>query len=268
MNSSLKKLVPFWLAKKLRGMYQKTSAFILHGDTYYCPYCRNFFRKFRSGGIDLPVIYQKQIIGAGYRLNNVCPRCYSLDRDRLVYLFMSEKTNMFTAPLKVFHVAPEACIRSVLSSLPNITYEAGMKYQEGFYYEQSTNILDITRLAFEDDSFDVIICNHVLEHIPDDRKAMGELHRVLKPGGWAVLQVPVSKILEKTFEDPSVTTPEQREKIFGQYDHVRIYGQDYSSRLESKGFTVKRHNPYRDKWPVELDKYSINPEEDLFIAYK
>jgi len=266
--NNLKKLVPFWLAKKLRGAYQKTSAFFLRGDAYFCPFCGNTFRKFRPGGIDLPVIYEKQIVGAGYRLNDVCPRCNSLDRDRLIYLFLSLKTNIFTAPLKVFHVAPEGCIRAVLSKLPNITYEAGMKYHQGFYYDQNTTLLDITHLAFEDESFDVIICNHVLEHIQDDLMAMGELYRVLKPGGWALLQVPVSKILQQTFEDPSVTSPEEREKVFGQFDHIRIYGQDYPVRLERMGFIVKRYNPYKDKWPVELDKYAINPDEDLFIAYK
>jgi len=268
MKLDVKKFIPFWLAKKLRGAYQKASALILRGDAYYCPYCRNSFRKFRPGGIDLPVIYEKQVIGAGYRLNNVCPRCYSLDRDRLVYLFLDQKTNIFSAPMKVLHVAPESCLRSILSQLPNITYDVGMKYREGFYYDRITNIIDITDLKFEDEIFDVIICNHVLEHVKDDLKAIGEFYRILKPGGWAILQVPISKISDTTFEDNSVVTPEQREKVFGQYDHVRIYGQDYPRRLENRGFTVKRHNPYKDQWPVELDKYAINPEEDLFIAYK
>ncbi|MEI7463647.1 MAG: methyltransferase domain-containing protein [Candidatus Taylorbacteria bacterium] len=268
MASILKKLIPFWLAKKLRGAYQKASAWVLRGDTYFCPFCGYSFRKFRPGGIDLPVITEKQIVGAGYRLNDVCPRCYSLDRDRLVYLFLSLKTNIFTSQLKVFHVAPEGCLRAMLSKMPDITYEVGMKYHEGFYYDRSTKILDITSLGFEDEVFDVIICNHVLEHVTDDLKALGELYRVLKPGGWAVLQVPISKTLTKTFEDIEVKTPEAREQVFGQYDHVRIYGQDYPARLENRGFTVKRYNPYRDHWPVDLDKYAINPDEDLFIAYK
>ena len=268
MDSSFKKFIPFWLAKKLRGTYQKTSAWALRGDTYFCPYCGYTFRKFRPGGIDLPVIYEKQVIGAGYRLNDVCPRCYSLDRDRLIYLYLNQKTNIFSAPLRVFHVAPEGCLRALLSKLPNINYEVGMKYHEGFYYEKSTKLLDITDLKFEDEVFDVIICNHVLEHITDDFKAIGELYRVLKPGGWAILQVPVSKILGQTYEDHEIKTPEEREKKFGQYDHVRIYGQDYPSRLENRGFIVKKYNPYKEKWQVELDKYAINPEEDLYVAFK
>ena len=133
MNFPFKNLIPYWLAAKLRGIYQKLSALIHKGDAYTCPFCNHSFRKFRPGGIDLPVIYEKQIIGAGYRLNDVCPRCYSLDRDRLIYLFLSHKTNIFSGPLKVFHIAPEGCIRAMLSKLPNITYEAGMKYHQGFY---------------------------------------------------------------------------------------------------------------------------------------
>ena len=265
---ALNQVLPFWLAKKLKGAYQKASGLVFRGKNYYCPYCNNTFRKFRPGGIDLPVIYEKQIIGAGYRLNDVCPRCNSLDRDRLIYLYLTRKTNILTAPLRVFHVAPEGCIRAMLSGLPNVTYEAGMKYHQGFYYDKDTTLLDISNLEFEDDTFDVIICNHVLEHIQDDLKAIGELYRVLKPGGWAILQVPISKVLEKTFEDPDVKTPEESEKIFGQFDHVRIYGQDYPKRLENRGFIVARHNPYRDKWPVELDRFAINPEEDIFLAYK
>lgn len=268
MKIPFKKYIPFWLAKKLRGAIQKVSAVFYSGTAYHCPYCQKSFSKFLPGGFDLPVLFEKQIVGAGYRTNNVCPRCYSLDRDRLIHLFLSEKTNIFTASLNVFHVAPEGCIRAMLTGLPNISYHAGVKYLEGYYYDQQTNLIDITSIPFKDDEFDVIICNHVLEHIPDDRKAMRELHRVLKPGGWAILQVPVSKILTETYEDFSVVKPEERERVFGQFDHVRIYGQDYPIRLSNAGFTVKIYNPYKDKWPVDLNRFAINPEENLYIAYK
>lgn len=268
MDSSLKKFIPFWLAKKLKGFHQKSSTWFMRGNNYYCPFCKNSFIKFRPGGVILPSLHDKKIIGSGYRQNNVCPRCNSLDRDRLIYVFLAQKTNIFTAPIKILHVAPEGCIRAMLTELPNITYLSGLKYHQGFYYEKKSTILDITNLTFDDESFDVIICNHVLEHISDDLKAISELYRVLKPGGWAILQVPISKILNETFEDPNVKTPEERERVYGQSDHMRIYGQDYPARLEKSGFIVKRQNPYRDKWPLELDKYAINPDEDLFIAYK
>jgi SAM-dependent methyltransferase len=268
MKIPFKNLIPFWLAQKLRGGYQKISGAYYAGNSCFCPFCKKSFRKFLPGGFDLPVLFEKQIIGAGYRLNNVCPRCYSLDRDRLVYLFLHEKTNIFTAPVKVFHVAPEGCLRALLNSMPNVTYRSGVKYLEGYYYEKSTNLLDITELPFENENFDVIICNHVLEHIQDDTKAIRELYRVLKPGGWAILQVPISKMLPKTFEDPSVASAEERERVFGQFDHVRIYGLDYKDRLAKAGFTVRTFNPTEEKWPGDIARYAINPKEDLYVVYK
>jgi len=268
MKTALKKLVPYWLGKKLRGGYQKISALWFSGSQYQCPYCGRSFRKFLPGGFDLPVIYEKKIIGAGFRQNDVCPRCYSLDRDRLVWLFLKEKTNIFTAPFRIFHVAPEGCLRAMLSGLPNIRYESGVKYLEGYYYDRNTNLLDITAIPFEEESYDVVICNHVLEHIPNDQQAMREIYRILKPGGWAILQVPISAILQETYENPSITSPEDREKHFGQFDHVRIYGQDYPKKLERAGFMVKRLNPTRDKWRPDIAKFAVNPDEDLFVAYK
>ena len=238
------------------------------GSEYHCPYCKRNFRKFKPGGFDLPVLFEKHIVGGGYRKNNVCPRCYSLDRDRLIYLFLQEKTNIFKEKLSVFHVAPEGCIRALLSSMSNIKYRAGVKYLEGYYYDQKTNLVDITKIPFKDNEFDVVICNHVLEHILDDRVAMKELYRVLKPGGWAILQVPVSITSAETFEDASITEQADRERVFGQFDHVRIYGRDYPARLEQAGFKVKIHNPSRDRWPIEITKFAINPEEDLYVAYK
>lgn len=268
MNSNIKNIVPFWLGRKLRGWLQKAKAIYYKGGLFYCPYCNHSFRAFLPGGSNIPVLFDKQVIGAGYRQNDVCPRCYSLDRDRLVYLFLHDKTNVFTAPLKIFHVAPEGCIRALLNGLPNLTYIAGVKYLEGYYYERQTNLLDITNIPYNDEAFDVIICNHVLEHIEDDKLAMRELYRVLKPGGMAILQVPISNVLTTTYEDPAIVKPEDREKAFGQFDHVRIYGQDYQTRLENTGFTVRPYSPYENKTQEELKKFAVNPAEKLFVAYK
>ena len=268
MKKILKKIIPFWLGQRLRGGFQKLSALYYIGNKYYCPFCKKSFRKFKPGGFNNPVLFEKNIIGAGYRDNDVCPRCYSLDRDRLIYLFLQEKTNIFSTQQKIFHVAPEGCLRALLCSLPNINYKSGVKYLEGYYYDRTTNLMDITSIPFNDEEFDVIICNHVLEHIPEDKKAIREIYRVLKPGGLAILQVPISKVLQATFEDPSITSPQDRERIFGQFDHVRIYALDYKSRLENAGFTVQIHNPTKEKWPVPIEKFAINPEEDLYIAYK
>ena len=263
-----KKLIPFWLGKKLRGAWQKYLAVKYKGSDYYCPYCGNSFSKLLPGGFDLPVLKEKKVVGGGYRKNMVCPRCYSTDRDRLIYLFMKEKTPVFTKPQKIFHVAPEGCIRVMLKELPNIDYKSGVKYYEGYYYDRQVNLMDVTELPFEDNLFDIVICNHVLEHIEDDKKAVGEIYRVLKPGGFAILQVPISLTLETTLEDPTITTPEEREKVFGQFDHVRLYGQDYPLLLQKKGFAVKRYSPFDDMHQEELKKYALNPDELLYVAYK
>lgn len=264
-----KRLIPFWLGKKLRGGWQKYLSFKYKGSDYYCPYCGNSFVKFLPGGIDVPVLKEKEVIGGGFRENMLCPRCFSVDRDRLIYLFLKEKTNLFSAPLKVLHIAPEGCIRALLMTLPNIEYRSGVKYYEGYYYDRNINLMDVTALPFESESFDAVICNHVLEHIDDDRKAIHEIYRILRPGAWAILQVPISLKLEETFYDPSIKSPEEREKVFGQFDHVRLYGQDYPTILERQGFTVRRYSPFDEHHsPDELKKYALNQQELLYVAYK
>lgn len=264
-----KSLIPFWLGKKLRGGWQKYLSVKYKGSDYYCPYCGNTFKKFLPGGVDLPVLKEKKIIGGGYRENMLCPRCFSVDRDRLIYLYLKEKTNLFSAPLRVLHIAPEGCIRALLMSLPNIEYRSGVKYYEGYYYNRSINLMDVTALPFDPESFDVVICNHVLEHIEDDTKALNEIRRILKPGAWAILQVPISETLQETFTDPSVKSPEDRERVYGQFDHVRIYGQDYTKILGRQGFTTYTYSPIKDSQSVDkIKKYALNPKEILYIAYK
>jgi len=263
-----KKLIPYWLGEKLRGGWQKYLSLKYKGTDYHCPYCGNSFKKFLPGGFDLPILKEKLIIGGGYRDNLLCPRCFSVDRDRLIYLYLKERTNIFSAPLKILHIAPEGCIRSLLMSLPNIEYDSGVKYYEGYYYDRKVKLLDVTDLPFEPESFDVVICNHVLEHIHDDKKALEEIHRILKPNGWAILQVPISEKLEKTEYDPSISSSEEREKIYGQHDHVRIYGQDYPKVLERNGFKVVQFSPFDHSRHEDLKKHALNPKEILFVAYK
>jgi len=135
--------------------------------------------------------------------------------------------------------------------------------------EQVMVKMDITAIQYPDKTFDAILCNHVLEHIPDDRKAMSELHRVLKPGGWAILQVPVSKVLEQTYEDSTITSPQEREKHFGQKDHVRIYGKDYSQRLKEAGFEVEAYSWTNDNgFRNETNQYGLNKDEAVFYCTK
>lgn len=268
MKSALKKMIPFGVGKRLRGAYQIILSLVYAGSKFTCPYCGNSFRKMLPGGTDLPVIADKEIIGSGRRDNCVCPRCYSTDRDRLLYFYLKNHTDIYEKEYKLLHVAPEGSLKSILSNLDNISYQGGIKYHEGFYYSKDDAIIDITNLTFKNGSYDIIICNHVLEHIIEDGIAMKEFYRVLSLNGWAILQVPISNVLEKTYEDFSIVTEKEREKHFGQFDHVRIYGQDYKARLEAAGFKVEVINPMKD-WKLNgINKYAINPDEKLYVVHK
>jgi len=170
------------------------------------------------------------LVGTDYKRKALCPGCDSLERHRLYYLYLSKIINK-EKNLKVLHFAPEKAIKRLFESYKNINYlNVDIDSAKAMKKE------DITNISFDNNSFDIIFCSHVLEHIEDDRKAMKELYRVLKKGGFAILQVPLSG--ENTLENPLVTNPEERERLFGQNDHVRIYGKDYKDRLEEAGFRV------------------------------
>jgi len=165
--------------------------------------------------------------------------------------------------IKLLHIAPEKNLQKILKSFSHIKYISG-----DLNHLVADRKIDITNINFENDYFDFIICNHVLEHIVDDQKAMRELFRVLRPKGFAILQVPISKKAKETFEDFSITSPEEREKYFGQKDHVRIYGKDYKERLESIGFKVELYDIKKDLSIQDIKKYGLNEEEILYVCRK
>ena len=182
-------------------------------------------------------------MGGGYRYS-LCPRCYSIDRKRLIYWFIVNKTNILNSDktINLLHIAPEKNLQNTLKSSSHIEYISGdLNSLMGCDIR-----LDIIDMNFEDNFFDVIIRNHVLEHIVDDRKAMRELFRVLRLKGFAILQVPISKKAKETFEDFSITSPEERERYFGQKDHLRIYDKYYKERLESVGFKLDLYDIKKD----------------------
>jgi SAM-dependent methyltransferase len=155
----------------------------------------------------------------------------------LLWLYLQQRTNLFSTPLKVLHFAPEFALQRRFRQCSNLDYiSADLSEPEAMQK------MDITAIPSANQTFDVILCSHVLEHIPDDRQAMRELHRVLKPGGWAILLVPIDMRREQTFEDPTVTDPQERLRLFEQTDHVRIYGRDYVQRLEQAGFMVRQED--------------------------
>ncbi len=179
------------------------------------------------------------------RPNARCPKCDSKERHRLYFLYLKEHIPA-NRSIRVLHFAPEKIITRLFKSFNNVEYlSADLDPNKAMTQE------DITNTSFESNSFDIIFCAHVLEHIPDDIKAMRELFRVLKPGGFAILQVPIKdiyngRVINKTYEDFSITDPKKREHVFGQHDHVRIYGRDFKDRLENAGFKVNIEK-YADK---------------------
>ena len=269
MKQTLKNIIPPFIGNILKKSWLRIRGYYYAGDTYRCPVCKHGFRYMLPGGFDLPIIREKEIVGAGYRENDICPLCQSTDRDRLVFLYLKHQTNLFDRSCSMLHMAPEPSLYRVFKKLKNLHYFPVTKYQEGFYYDSNLQSADLLDLAFEGETFDWVICNHVLEHIDDDKKAMTEIFRVLKPGGKAILQVPISFSIKKTYENNSITDPREREQHFGQFDHVRIYGLDYVERLSSAGFEVTVISQEDDFSNLsDTSKYALNPKEKLFLCTK
>jgi SAM-dependent methyltransferase len=237
-----------------------------YGHHFYCPNCNSSLRDFVFCGRESRVAEEKQIIAAGRRKKE-CPVCQSAERDRLVYIYVKDYLHLFENgnKINILHIAPESCLYPDFHKKINYqNYICGDKFEEEYSYDSHVRYMDITEIEWEDNYFDFIICNHVLEHIPDDKKAMKELYRVLKPGGKAILQVPVSKVLDKTYEDFSITNSIDRERIFGQWNHCRIYGQDYGTRLQDAGF-IFSSIPISDP---KYQKYGLDEREDIFLVSK
>ncbi len=226
-------------------------AFWLKGNTYTDPIDGKSFRKFLSYG------YEKQ------RKNALSPSTLSLERHRLLWLYLKEETDFFTAPKKVLHMAPEQCFLSIFKKQKNIDYTTA-----DLYSPIADVKADILNLPFDDNSFDVVFCNHVLEHISDDTKAMQELYRVLKPNGMGIFQVPQDLYRTTTFEDNSITDKKERTKIFGQYDHVRIYGRDYFDKLRSIGFKVEEVDYTKKIAPEMVERFCLAKGEILPVCFK
>ena len=257
MISKIKKMIPESLHVRFKLLLHK-------GDRYICPFCGYSAKDLFPYGYDSAVLEEKQVIGGSLRKAG-CYKCGSSDRERLIYIYLKERMHLFTSDKqkKILHIAPESNLSAVMLNIAFDEYVCGDLFTEGYNYPKHVKNINILDIPYSDNYFDLLICNHVLEHIPDDLRAMRELNRVLKEGGKAILQVPISKILSTTFEDFSVTTPKQREAVFGQFDHVRIYGQDYTERLEISGFKVKRINI-----SDSFKKYGLNKEEDIFECEK
>lgn len=243
--------IPRPLLIRLSYLVRPLISLILRGNTFTDPIDGKSFSRF------LPYGYGTQ------RDNVLSPSTLSLERHRLLWLYLKNETNFFTQSSKVLHFAPEQAFYKRFRNLNHINYTT-----TDLNSPLADVKADICDLPFENDMYDIIFCNHVLEHIPDDTKAMQELFRVLKPGGMAVLQIPQDLNRDTTFEDDSIIDPKERAKIFGQYDHVRVYGRDYFEKLRSIGFRVEEVDYTNILSKTEVKKYCLAKGEILPICYK
>jgi SAM-dependent methyltransferase len=228
-------------------------AFLLKGDTFTDPIDGKSFKMF------LPYGYGNQ------RNNVLSPSTLSLERHRLLWLYLNNETDFFTSKIKknVLHFAPEQAFYKRFRNQKNIVYTT-----TDLFSPLADVKADICNLPFEDNQYDVILCNHVLEHISDDTKAMQELFRVLKPGGIAILQIPQDLNREQTFADDTITDQKERAKLFGQYDHVRVYGRDYFDKLRSIGFRVVEEDYTHKIAPKLVEKYCLAKGEIIPVCFK
>jgi SAM-dependent methyltransferase len=244
-------IIPRPLLIRLSYLARPVLAFFLKGNNFTDPIDGKSFTTF------LPYGYGEQ------RNNVLSPSTLSLERHRLLWLYLQNETNFFSAEIKVLHFAPEQCFLKRFKKLKNLEYTT-----TDLESPIADVKADICNLPFKDNSYDVILCNHVLEHIPDDTKAMQELYRVLKPGGYGVFQIPQDLSRANTFEDDSITEKKERAKIFGQYDHVRVYGRDYFDKLRSIGFKVEEVNYTKLLSKEDITKYCLAKGEIIPVVFK
>jgi predicted SAM-dependent methyltransferase len=230
----------------LKKTLQLVRSLFYVGHIVKCPICNRQFRAFIK-------------FGNG---RTQCPGCGSVERQRALWLYLLEQTDFFAAPQRVLHFAPEPCLFTRMRVMKNLDYH-GADLAENLALER----VDITSIPYPGESFDIVLCSHVLEHVKDDRGALAEIWRVLAPGGYAVIQLPVDTKRETTFE-PEAQTAQERLRLFGQADHVRIYGTDINARMMQAGFTVKIIN-YADFLSREQRHYyGLEKDTVLYICKK
>jgi SAM-dependent methyltransferase len=255
----MKKIIRFLLKNIPRPILIRLSYFfrlftpiLYKGNNVECPVCQKHFRTF------LPYGYVNQ------RENVLCPYDLTLERHRLMWLYLKNESVFFTkSNLDVLHIAPEQCFYKLFKNQKNINYLTG-----DLESPLADLHFDLHNIPLQENKFDVVFCNHVLEHVTDAKQCMSELYRVMKPGGFGIFQVPQDFTREVTYEDPSIDTPEEREKHFWQYDHVRLFGLDYPEWLRSVGFTVEEYNPQKNFNLEQIERYRLMKNEILYIARK
>ncbi|RED50086.1 class I SAM-dependent methyltransferase [Seonamhaeicola aphaedonensis] len=244
-------IIPRPVLIRLSYIFRPVLALFLKGNTYTDPIDGKKFKTF------LPYGYGTQ------RNNVLSPSTLSLERHRLLWLYLKNETNFFKTHLKVLHFAPEQAFYKRFRKMTHLDYVT-----TDLNSPLADVKADICNLPFDDDVFDVILCNHVLEHIPNDTKAMQELFRVMKSGGWGIFQIPQDLNREETFENNNITDKKERAKIFGQYDHVRVYGRDYFEKLRRIGFKVEEVDYTSNFSDDDIYKYCLAKGEIIPVVFK
>lgn len=258
----MKRFIKFMLGAVPRPALQRIASWavpiaglLYRGKGRQCPVCGAKYRKFMPYGYVSP------------REDALCPSCLALERHRLLWLYLTRETDLTDSKPELLHIAPEVCLMRRLRKIYSGSYAS--RYVTADLFSPLADVkLDVQCMPFEDGSFDVIFCNHILEHVQDDRLAMREMYRVMrKGGGWGVMLSPVDLSLDKTFEDDTITDPAERTRIFGQYDHRRNYGRDYADRLREAGFEVRQID-YADTFSDNERKLYGLRQEILYIVRK
>ena len=217
-----------------------------------CPLCGSRYRRF------IPYGYVTS------REDALCPHCLALERHRMIWLWLREHSTLFESRPRLLHIAPEVSLMRHFKRL----YRGTENYITADLESPLADMhFDIQQIPLDDCSIDVVICNHLLEHVEDDGKALSEIYRILRPGGWGIILVPEDRSRATTFEDDTITDPKERTRIFGQYDHRRIYGRDYDSRLAQAGFRVERIAYHEQLMEWQRRLYAIG-EDNLVVIHK
>lgn len=233
-----------------------------------CVLCGNLVRSFHSHGGGAEVLNQRQVVGGMRRENDRCPVCHGADRTRMMMMYLDSKTPLGNTPQSVLHVAPDFGLYLWLKRQNHVSYTGTDLDASRYRHIDGIQTADLTRLPFEDASFDIIICSHVLEHVPDDAAAFTELFRVLKPGGHALLLVPLAHDGNGTDEDPAISDPAEQDRRFGQWDHVRIYDTDgFTGRMTAAGFKTTLYDPFAANGD-RAEALHLNPLEKLPVGRK
>ena len=256
--------------RTLRRAFRRAYSKVLfsHGDRYHCVFCGKSYSRFLRSGSDRSVYRRHNVAGAGRRFNARCANCFSNDRARMLYLFFKNRTPVFDEAAKILHVAPDYELATSLHASPNVTLFAGGLTVGGLRPFRGTKF-DVTFLPFADEQFDIVVCNHVMQYVPDDRKGFREMFRVLKPGGFAIIQVALALDFAETYEAAGLEINRANTiKHYGHSYNVRLYGLDYVDRIEDAGFVAEKHNIFTERWVPDPERHGLDPREDVYVFRK